>query len=189
MSFSGRSALAAVVLAAAVSLAQVQTAQAQSPQAQTAPGPGNMAHHRPGPAMAGAQNPAVGPHGHQMMMGGDQADTMPIMQPRHIEGRIAFLRTELRITDAQSQQWNAFADALRANAKAMTGMHGQMPGAGATAPERAERQVKAMSTFLDGMKAIAGAETALYAVLGDEQKKTADELLPMGMGMPMMGNM
>ena len=36
---------------------------------------------------------------------------------RHIEGRIAFLKAELAITDAQLPQWNAFADTLRARAK------------------------------------------------------------------------
>ena len=30
----------------------------------------------------------------------------------HIEGRIAYLRTELHITDAQATTWNAFADVL-----------------------------------------------------------------------------
>ena len=34
-----------------------------------------------------------------------------------VDGRIAFLRTELKITDTQAPAWNAFADALRANAK------------------------------------------------------------------------
>ena len=34
-----------------------------------------------------------------------------------IEGRIAFLRAELKIAEAQSQAWTAFADALRANAR------------------------------------------------------------------------
>jgi hypothetical protein len=38
---------------------------------------------------------------------------------RRVEGRIAFLRTELKITDARSSAWNAFADALRTNAKSL----------------------------------------------------------------------
>jgi hypothetical protein len=29
----------------------------------------------------------------------------------HVEGRIAFLKTELKITEAQSPQWNQFAEA------------------------------------------------------------------------------
>ena len=45
------------------------------------------------------------------------------------EGRIAFLKTELKITDAQISQWNAFADALRANARRMSEMRStMMPG-------------------------------------------------------------
>ena len=34
-----------------------------------------------------------------------------------VEGRIAFLRAELKITDAQADAWNGFADALRTNAR------------------------------------------------------------------------
>jgi hypothetical protein len=34
-----------------------------------------------------------------------------------VEGRIAFLKTELKITDEQNTAWSAFADALRTNAK------------------------------------------------------------------------
>src|SRR5258708_7938518 len=45
----------------------------------------------------------------------------------HVEGRLAFLKTELNITDAQTAQWNAFADVVRGNAKAMKEGHG-MPG-------------------------------------------------------------
>src|SRR3974390_1788566 len=36
-----------------------------------------------------------------------------------VEGRIAFLKTELKIKDAQSAAWNAFADALGANAMSL----------------------------------------------------------------------
>src|SRR4051812_26213619 len=34
-------------------------------------------------------------------------------RPSHIEGRLAFLKTELKITDAQSAQWNALAGLMR----------------------------------------------------------------------------
>jgi hypothetical protein len=39
----------------------------------------------------------------------------------HIEGRIAFLKTELKITETQMPQWNAFVEALRGNAGRMSG--------------------------------------------------------------------
>ncbi len=37
--------------------------------------------------------------------------------PNHLEGRIAFVKTELKITDSQLPLWNAVADAIRDNAK------------------------------------------------------------------------
>jgi hypothetical protein len=49
-----------------------------------------------------------------MRQSGDGMGGMELID--HIEGRIAFLRTELKVTDAQQPAWNAFADALRTNA-------------------------------------------------------------------------
>jgi hypothetical protein len=183
MSFPISSGLAAVALASALTVAQAQTTQEQD----------HTAHHHAGQAMGPAQGHAMGAQGHQMMMGGDGAGMMPMMpmmQPRHVEGRIAFLRTELKITDAQSQQWSGFADVLRANAKAMMTMHvqmhvqmrGEMMHDDASAPEQAEHEIKMLSSRLEALKATAAAETALYAVLSDERKKVADELLAPPMG-------
>ncbi|MGE3703182.1 MAG: Spy/CpxP family protein refolding chaperone [Hyphomicrobiaceae bacterium] len=44
----------------------------------------------------------------------------------HTEGRLAFIKVELKITDAKMSQRNAFADAIRANAAAMADMHRAM---------------------------------------------------------------
>src|SRR6516164_4872740 len=49
---------------------------------------------------------------------------MPGAMARYVEGRLAFLKTELKITDAQLPLWNAVADAIRANAKSMGDMAG-----------------------------------------------------------------
>jgi len=118
----------------------------------------------------------------QMMMDQQGGMGMPF---EHTEGRIAFLKTELKITDAQTPQWNAFADTLRANAKAHQTMHEQMAKGGMPSSwlERLAFQQKAMSTRLDGLKALETAAKPLYAVLTDDQKKLADQLLsgPMGM--------
>jgi hypothetical protein len=118
----------------------------------------------------------------QMMMGQQGGMGMPF---EHTEGRIAFLKTELKITDAQTPQWNAFADTLRANAKAHQTMHEQMAKGGMPSSwlERLAFQQKAMSTRLDGLKALETAAKPLYAVLTDDQRKLADQLLsgPMGM--------
>jgi hypothetical protein len=65
----------------------------------------------------------------------------------------------------------------------MTMRQGMMAGdTTLPAPEVAERQVNLLSARLDGLKAIAAAETSLYGALSDEQKKTADDLLSAPMG-------
>src|SRR5690242_3257145 len=50
---------------------------------------------------------------------GQRPDRAAFDPGRHIEGRIAYLKTELKITDAQQPQFDAVANAMRDNAKAM----------------------------------------------------------------------
>src|SRR5258708_17515986 len=45
---------------------------------------------------------------------------------RHIEGRLAFLRTELKISDAQAPAWDHVAQILRDRAATMDGMMGDL---------------------------------------------------------------
>ena len=192
--------IAAALLATTVAAATAQTAKdieshhiaasqaaadAAAPQATGCPGgavAGDMSAGNMGAMMGG------GPGQMMQMMGGGSAMT-PFA---HVEGRIAFLKTELGITDAQAPQWNAFADALRSGAKAMReSMAGMMQaGKPPNAADRTDAMVKMMTARLESLKPIAAAEKALYAVLTDPQKETADELLGgpmMGMGGSMMG--
>src|SRR6516225_7680455 len=73
------------------------------------------------------------------MMGGDMPlmnmmAMMPMMEMMGrgmaaidpIEGPIAFLRAELNITEAQASAWNAFADAMRTNAKKLAEVRASM---------------------------------------------------------------
>ena len=131
--------------------------------------PDMMRHMMAGRGMGG-ERPGMG-----MGMG------MPF---EHIEGRIAYLRAELKITDAQAAPWDAFANALRANAGAMKTMHeqmakGDMPG---TLPERLAMQQKMMSARLAELKGTEAAATPLYAALSADQKKLIDPMMsgPMG---------
>src|SRR6185437_1141283 len=56
---------------------------------------------------------------HRGMLGSRNMMLMKgMMAARHLEGRLAFLKTELKITDEQTPQWNAFADTVRTNATA-----------------------------------------------------------------------
>ena len=135
--------------------------------------------------------------GQGMMMGGDVAHMMTMMRMmhggmmpmgmgprggdpfRHIEGQIAFFKAELKITDAQAAQWNAFADALRANAGHLR--HAMMTATDAqgavTAPEQMERRIARLTERREAMQAVLAATKPLYAALSDEQKKVADELM------------
>jgi hypothetical protein len=150
-----------------------------------------MEQKMPPGAMQGGM---MGQSGSMKMMGAaGHDDMMPMMgmadMADHVEGRIAFLKTELKITDAQTTQWNAFADALRANARTMMRMHSEMKGSpgtadmmSATALDRLDRMQKHMSASLDALKTMDAALRPLYAVLSDEQKKAADALIaPMKM--------
>ena len=104
-----------------------------------------------------------------------------------VEGRIAFLRAELKITDAQNGVWNAFADALRANAKSLGEARAAMMSQAGTAQQglvdRLTLQEKWLTVRLEGTRAIKSALTNLVGALSDEQKKTADQLLAAHMGM------
>ena len=150
-------------------------------------------HHPPAPpAAAGPGMPGGMPGAGdmsmmgmmRMMMGRDGMSMMGAMA-RHVEGRLAFLKTELKITDAQLPLWNPVADAMRANAKTMGDMAGGMMGGSQTAtlPDKLAMREKMMTAHLEALRKFKGAVDPLYAALSEEQKKTADELLtgPMGM--------
>jgi hypothetical protein len=143
---------------------------------------------QPGTQQPGGQPGMMGNMGqmmpmmHQMMMGQQHGMGMPY---EHVEGRIAFLKTELKITDAQKPHWDAFADALRAIVKTHQAMNEQMTKGDMPSswPERLAFQQKALSTRLNSLSALEAAAKPLYAALADEQRKLADQLLsgPMGM--------
>ena len=123
------------------------------------------------------------------MMG--QGPMMPMMGPgQHVEGQLAFFKTELKITPAQEQLWSAFAETVRANAQKMAGVMpccdgpqggiaqgGMMQNALLKLPERLEWQEKFLAARLDALRSMRGALTPLYAAFSDEQKQTADQLI------------
>ena len=132
-----------------------------------------------------------------MMMSGDMSQMMGMMQMmrmmqggrmpmgmgptglQHIEGQIAYYKAELKITDAQAPQWNAFADALRGSAKRLQEAvaKSMQPNEALTAPEQMERRIAMLSAQLDAMQPVLAAAKPLYAALSDDQKKIADELM------------
>ncbi len=137
------------------------------------PGPGfrgdRMDGHRGGPQrMRGARGAEAG---------------------KHIEGRIAFLKAELKITDAQSRQWDQFAafmpDAAKTGADAQAAVKSALRERGASdAPpvrkpllDRMGAQEKRLQTMLQLAQKRKAATENLYKVLSDEQKKLAEDLM------------
>jgi LTXXQ motif family protein len=186
----------AIVLAlgAAPALAQQdQHHPAKAPPASAAtPPPTTQGMPMGSAAGTGGGMPMMGMMG--MMMGQDGMGGMAMMataMAEHVEGRLAFLKTELKITDAQLPLWNTFAQALRDNAKTMGSMmqgggkQGGMMGMNqsATLPEKLATREKMMTAHLEGLHKLKAAVDPLYAALTEEQKKTADQLMlsPMGM--------
>jgi hypothetical protein len=119
-----------------------------------------------------------------MSAGGAGAAMMPGAMTDHLEGRIAFVAAELKITEAQQKAWNDFADALRANAKRLSDARGAMMQSQAVPGlvERLDQKERSLSVLLDGARAIKSTFGNLYGELDDEQKKTAEELTPTYLG-------
>lgn len=167
-----------------------------APQIQTQPSSPGQAQPSGMMPMMGMMGPSgmgmmgmMGMMGQRGMMGGGSPADMRMTLSHdamidRIEGRIAFLRVELKITDAQDKAWNAYADALRVNAKRL----GELRAAGRDGPasanliERLDRQERWLSARVEGVRAIKTKLSSLYAVLTEDQKKAAEELLAPHMG-------
>ena len=109
------------------------------------------------------------------------------MMLERVEGRLAFMKAELKITDAQTAPWNAFADAVRAAAK----QHNERMKAilagddrSKPLPDRLDAQEQFLGARLEQIKLITASLKGVYAVLSDDQKKEADEMI-----IPMVGMM
>jgi hypothetical protein len=115
----------------------------------------------------------------QGMMSGNQEKMGAIA-----ERRLANLKAELQITDAQADVWKAYADAIKARVDAMqgmrTGMMDAMQKGGAI--ERMEIRIKGMEAMVEAMKTVKPATENLYAALTPEQKKVADRLIGVDCG-------
>jgi hypothetical protein len=126
-----------------------------------------------------------GGHGSMMGFGSDA------MLDR-IDGRLAFLKTELKITEAQSAAWDELAGVIRTTSEGhndmMRSMMKEMHSGDffkKPLPERLQIQETHMEARLEQIKSVKAAVDKLYAMLDQDQKKAADDIvLPMmGMGM------
>lgn len=112
---------------------------------------------------------------------------------KYIEGRIAFLKTELKLTSAQQPLFDKLADEMRTSAKAMADKHEarRQQASTGTAPnalEKLEHRQAAMKEMTAAQDRYLTAFRPLYQSLSPEQKKTADELFAKGPGGGFGGN-
>jgi uncharacterized small protein (DUF1192 family) len=107
--------------------------------------------------------------GHGAMM-----HSVPMM-----EGRLAYIKADLAITDAQMAAWDAYAGAVRARHSTMESMHADMLKVkeSGSALQGLDARIKALESKIESLKAIKPVTEALFAVLTGEQKKKADQLL------------
>jgi protein CpxP len=113
---------------------------------------------------------------------GKRAFTQP---SERVEARLAYIRTALKITDAQQAQWNAFAETLRNQARAVDqrmqefraqreqGATRERPNAIARLEREQQRHAESATRINERL----AVQRPLYAVLSTEQKAIADEVL------------
>jgi hypothetical protein len=102
-----------------------------------------------------------------------------------VEARLAYIKTALKIADAQQPQWNAYAESVRKNAQDMeqrfksrrSGEAGRMRRERANAIERLERAQSFHAEAITRLNALLAVEKPLYAALSPEQQKVADVVL------------
>lgn len=154
------------------------------------PGP---ATHSPAPSAPGAHAPADAnppahgpapsasdPRGHGPM---GMMSTMIDLPTDRIEGRIAFLHAELRITEAQMAVWTELATVMRANAKRMSEAQGPHQQAAApSAITRLDSHERWLVARLESVRALKAAYAKLYAALDESQRKIGDQLVVHQMG-------
>jgi periplasmic protein CpxP/Spy len=124
-------------------------------------GPGMM-HHGPGAGRGGMwSNPAAA-----------------------VEGHLAALKVELKITPDQDTAWQAFTTKARQQADAMIArrakMFSQAPATPQSAPERLAQRTELARQGVASLEVISAAVKDLYGVLTPEQKTIADQQLARG---------
>jgi len=110
------------------------------------------------------------------------------MPSERTEARLAYVKTALKITDAQAPQWDAYASVVRKQAQQadqrMQERRSRMERAKAaggerkrpTAIERLERRQQFFTTAAARSGELLAVQKPLYAALSPEQQRVADEL-------------
>lgn len=144
--------------------------------------PGKGPGMGPGQGMGMGQGMGPGMMGPGMMGRGGMMGGCMMMGERgdaHAAGRVAFLKAELAITEAQQPAFEAYAAALKANLESMRSMHETMRASmeAGSPVDRLATHMRAMEARLASLKQVQPALEKLYGSLDAEQKKKADDVL------------
>ena len=191
---STRKILAVAVAAAAFAATSVYAADTAAPGTgwrdcpSGAPGAGYGPRSGMGPG-AGYGPGAGRGHGHGMMGYGPGAGRggpggMWSNPAAMVEGHLAALKVELKITADQESAWKTFADKARKQSETMISQRekvfAQKPATDQPAPERLAQRTEFAKQRIAGMESMTAAVKDLYGTLTPEQKKIADQLLARG---------
>ena len=102
-----------------------------------------------------------------------------MMPGQFVEGRIAFLKAQLKITPAQEAQWQQVAAAIRENAKTLdqTIATGPQNRGDMDAVQRLELREQFAKVRVDNEARLLAAFKPLYASLSPEQQQMANQLV------------
>jgi predicted transposase YbfD/YdcC len=102
-----------------------------------------------------------------------------MMPGQFVDGRIAFLKAELKIAPAQETQWQQVAAAMRENAKALdqTITTERQIRTGMDAVQRLELREQFAKVRADNDARLVAAFKPLYASLSPEQQQMANQLV------------
>lgn len=164
-----RFALPALVIAAALGATNVSTAQPPAEQHQHPPAGGA--------GMSGMMPPGM-THGGVCFAMSDE--------------RLGALKRDLGITAGQTPRWNAFAEAVRTNAREMGPMTGGMGRMGAggghmasmSLPQRLDLHERMMAQHLEALRRVKAPLLALYNSFTPDQKAKADAMCGHGQKAP-----
>jgi periplasmic protein CpxP/Spy len=110
----------------------------------------------------------------------------PFTRPtERVEARLAYVKTALKITEAQQSQWEAYANLVRKNAQDMeqrfqsmrSGEPGHPRHQRPNAIERLERAQAFHAEAVTRLNQLLAVQKPLYAALSPEQQKVADVVL------------
>jgi hypothetical protein len=96
-----------------------------------------------------------------------------------VEGRLAYAKALLGITDSEAAAWKAYEDVSRANVRSLEAAQRAMIDAERTGTviDRMHAQTAMMQAQLDARKALLPATEALYKALTPDQQERADAVL------------